>query len=324
MKEKKKNSYGVPTTGPLPLLLFATADHPDRELRNDLRARLEGWLEGLRPRHSKEEVERKLMEFRGTPLEPFELKGSSLRTAVFLTRLAFTSEGGQSRIRINSSSKPFPTGGLVLTHNLGHYFIERLACARRTKTPKSHWAFNPGVVAETGKYPARLPAQGWIGDHGFEAEVDLGSFGDDSWNPTKTEPDEVLKHSKIFGNPRPLLREGFDVWVHQDKLHVAIARPELMMKLAPKLTSGEGLWLELNQYDENEKDSKIQLHMRFQGESRHPLTAQVVLGKTDLGGWIHTGCLSSPELPGGLSERLEQWLPACRTGNSVGSLKKAA
>ena len=62
MKEKKKKSYGVPTTGPLPLLLHAVAKHPDHELRSDLEKQLERWLEGLKPKHSKEKVERKLRE----------------------------------------------------------------------------------------------------------------------------------------------------------------------------------------------------------------------------------------------------------------------
>ena len=70
----------------------------------------------------------------------------------------------------------------------------------------------------------------------------------------------------------------------------------------------------LDQHPEQAKTTKISLHMEISEEQPKPLTAQVILGKTDLGGWIHTSCGLAPELDEKLIAVLKHWGPLSSRG----------
>ena len=318
------HSCGVETTGPLPLFLHAALRHPEWAVRERLWNKLNSWLDTYGPRHNPEEVESVIRNFRGTPLEPFCLDQANLRAAVFLARLAFTRKEGQTRIRINSLDNPLSRGGMVLTHNLKTYFIERLVSGKYTRSPKTHWVFNPGREPEEAKYPPSLPARGWIGDHGYEASIDVGDLDAAGWDCKNISIPDLLNHSHLVGSNHSLIHLGIDAWTVGSRLHIAVARPELMIRLGPQIASPEGIWIILDQHPEYLESAKISLHLGISEETPKPLTAQVVLGLTDLGGWIHTSCGFAPKVEPDLLEVLNQWGPSSIHGQKPQELKKAA
>ena len=315
---------GIHTTGPLPLLIHAALSHPCGTIKERLWKKLEAFVESSRPKHSALEVEKVLQSFQGTVLEPFFLDEKNLRAAVFLTRLAFSQKEGQSRIRINSQLTPSNQGGLVLTHNLKSYFIERLSSAKYTRSPKSHWVFNPGREPIQADIPPRLNAKGWIGDHGYEACIELKDFDKENWSYSNLDIASLLRHSYLRDSRKSLLELGIDAWKRGNRLHIALARPELMIQYGPRVSSMEGLWLVLDQHEESEEASKISLHMGFSEEKPKPLTAQVVLGQTDLGGWIYSDCGFAPQLEEDLNQELIEWSPITIEDESLYPVKLAA
>jgi len=311
---KEEKDYGIETTGPLPLIIHAALLHPEWTIRKRLWKKLNDWLDSLGPKHTVNEVEVVIRNFKGTTLEPFFLDQKNLHAAIFLTRLAFTKIQGQTRIRINSQDNPLNRGGLVLTHNLKTYFIEHLASAKYTCSPKTHWVYNPGREPIRAKLPPKLPAKGWIGGHGYEASLDMKHIMSEGWTYEKIEIPNLLRHSFLKGTNEALINLGFDAWKSHNRLHIAIARPELMIKLGPRISSQGGISLLLDQHPEQAKTTKISLHMEISEEQPKPLTAQVILGKTDLGGWIHTSCGLAPELDEKLIAVLKHWGPLSSRG----------
>jgi hypothetical protein len=315
---------GIPTTGSLPLLIHAALSHPSCKVREKLWIKLDALLDNSFPKHKATEVEKVLLSFKGTVLEPFYLDKNNLRAAVFLTRLAFSQKEKQSRIRINSQLNPLDQGGLVLTHNLKSYFIERLKSAKYTRSPKCHWVFNPGREPIQTDLPPRLNAKGWIGDHGYEACIELKDFGVEEWNYSNINISSLIQHSYLRDSRKSLLDLGVDAWKRRNRLHLAMARPELMIQYGPKISSKEGLWFFLNQHDESENASGVSLHMGFSEEDPKPLTARVVLGQTDLGGWIYSDCEFTPQLEENLNQALLDWCPIIQEDKNLYPEKLAA
>jgi len=309
MSEKDKQRNGVITRGPLPLLLYGANSHPSEKVRKELWKILDRWLEGFRPQHSPSIVREAILGFKGTFLEPFKLDSKNLRIATFLIRLAFSSAGGQTRIRINSALNSYNCGGLVMTHNLRGYYVEMLACGDNTKSPRSLWAFNPGLKPTPRAFPPMLPAQGWIGDQGFEASIDLGKVKNKNWLPESLVFEKLLEHSFLMNNRKNLRDLGIKVSVKNKRLHLSIANPELMIKLGPKICSGEGVKIKLKKCHINNLQPFIQLGMQFLEEEPKPITAQLVLEETDLGGWVYTDFLFCPKIPMELQRIIEKWLP---------------
>ena len=97
-----------------------------------------------------------------------------------------------------------------------------------------------------------------------------------------------------------------------------------MIRLGPQITSESGLWFVLDQKDEDCDSAKIHLNLQLSIEEKRPLTAQVVLGQTDLGGWLFTGCSFSPQLDEDLLEELQDWGPISVKNINLTSDKKAA
>jgi len=304
-----KKPAGPNTNGPLPLLLYAASHHPQSEIQSQLWSALECWLESLNPLHSHELVETALKKHPGTPLEPLLLKDEERRIASFLSRVAFSRTGRQTRIRLNSSLNPSTKGGLILTHNLQGYFVERLSVGSNTRSSNAHWAFNPGIKPDLRKLPPRLPAHGWIGEHGYEVVIDLRNTPVEKWNLHDLKNNALISNSLLIETKKSLLSEGFDVWGDGGQLHVALARAERMIRLGPKISSKEGMWINLRGGDKEMDQPQLRLEFKISERRPQPVVAQLVVGQTDLGGWLHTDCLASPSLPEELQRCLEEWMP---------------
>ena len=98
-----------------------------------------------------------------------------------------------------------------------------------------------------------------------------------------------------------------------------------MIQLSVRRSSSpEGIWIILDQNPEYLESAKISLHFGISEETTKPMTAQVVLGLTDLGGWIHTSCGFAPEVEPDLLESLNQFVPASINSQKPQELSEAA
>ncbi len=302
----------LPTTGALPLLFYTFLHHPEATVRTQVQEALDAWVEQSGPHYSIAEVESVLCHFTGTALEPFRLDDANRQVAVWLTRLAFSKTCRQSRVWINSTFNPEARGGLVLTSNLKYFFMERLAHARPHSGPRKAWAFHPARCPSPEQVPRPLPAQGWVGPNGYEAQVDLPTWVQQAWDgvsfgPSAFRSPELGFHSWIV-QKASLIDSGVDVWTEQHRLHLALRRPEEMIRLGPRLLSPEGLLVHLRVNRTDTDRPMLVLHWRVTGETPLALRCTPKLKKTDFDQWCLTGPLNGPVLPESLQEALGDWI----------------
>lgn len=299
-------SNALITRGTLPLYLFACLKHPVERTRQELRRRLLEWVEACEPQYTEAQIDTVLQNVSGTALEPFRLDGPNRFLANALCRLAFSRTHRRFRVLINSTFNPQAQGGLVLTNNLKYFFVERLACAARTKNPQNAWSFNPGRCPEVGEAPRTLSATGCIGEQGYVAWLTVPGWLQNAWSSVQFGLRESRAHelglgSRVVGG-QSLVDEGVEIWTHQHRLHLALRRPEQMIRLGPRLLSPEGLSLVLRAEIPQRSAWKpelpwLTLRWRVEGEAETPLECTPHLPYTDLNQWCSTGEVNAPEVP---------------------------
>ena len=321
MSGRAATRRGVVTTGTLSILIRAAENHPDENLRREIWRILKEMLEESRPRHSRSDVESVIRSIEGTFLEPFLMDDRTVHVAVFLIRLAFSETGGQTRFRINSISTPDDRGGFVLTHNLSGYHVSRQLGGKHTRTPTSIWSFNPGTFSKTDsrreefmktRSPSKLRSKGWISEKGYRISILLdsniaGAF--QKWNKEKIDMKKLLDSSRMKPSGMKLSDLGFEGRISKNRFELNLAKPESMIKWGPRIRSCKGIELEIR-FPLVDSENIVRCGIRNLSKYSGKVTAHLVLGETDLGGWIYNDFPHTPELGEELQEEINSWIPS--------------
>ncbi len=292
------------TTGTFPLMLLAAFKHPQPAGREKIRGFLSEWVDSLEPKYSAQKIETVLKNNHGTALEPFRLNEDEQWAAILLTRIAFSKKKNQTRVVINSSFNPEQRGGLVLTNNLKHFFVNRLNEDSKTSLPKSAWQFNPGRLQLLPKLPGFLDSSSKLGQAGYELQIRPSPLLTSDWYQIDWDSKLPKRYNDLgmlsyVEGGKSLIQEGVDIWIEQGVVRLQLNKPETIIRWGAKLSSSGGLPLCLRIADQNKnrkKQVRIQVPLRTQSIEKSMQDARLLLVNTDLSGWCCTGDLNGPDL----------------------------
>ena len=227
------NAERVP--GPLGLILTAAHYHPDGGIRAGLLAAFEGWVDGRRPRYSRDEIRRAIEAEEGTPIEPFILSDDDVECAVSLARAAFSKAGGVHRVHILSRENLGVEGGLVLTSNLRPYYLERFALGkRRGRSPKGYRLI-PRCV------PSISLGGSWMTSRGVKVRLEIDDRGpfvrvqspQGKGNLLDLEEARRLQENSCFlGSIEPLSKLGFRIEISKSGWRLIPGSSEAMIRFS--------------------------------------------------------------------------------------------
>jgi hypothetical protein len=239
------SEYGAVPNDDLPLLVVASAFHPDRGVRRSLRASIAGWVEANGPRFTPREVASLLASCRGTAVEPFVLDRRDRYFAVLLARLSLSELAAQTRFRVVSRETLGADGGLMITDNLRAFYIERFARGYRRNTPTHFDHFAPRLMptAQWISAQKRCSARMVVTDGGIEFRVGPLRWEAEMRTEASALPDAVLKHSGVNGTRVLPLRRGFRVAAQGETLVVQTVTAESMLQLGAHMAQGSALVL---------------------------------------------------------------------------------
>ena len=96
-------------------VLIAALEHPDQDFREHLSNKIELWIRSKKPKHSKQSIEKAILECKGTLIEPFILRKKHFYISLILAMLAFTKQENQRVVRLMSEDTyGVYTGGCLL------------------------------------------------------------------------------------------------------------------------------------------------------------------------------------------------------------------
>jgi hypothetical protein len=162
----------------LPLVFEAAFCHPEPQIRYAVQEWTSRWVESLIPRVSAGDVRSALQAQSGTLLEPFSLTPPHLEISVLAIRAAFSEAAALRRFRVVSSGSLGLRGGLVLTDALQSYYVERVAWARRRKTPWSVSFVAPGALSTRPPVASRNDVLVTVTASGLELDVPAACWGE--------------------------------------------------------------------------------------------------------------------------------------------------
>ena len=210
------------------LVVASAFYHPDRALRDGLRTALDAWLKPRKPMSDAEMIRDILASERGTAIEPFVLADEDIDCAIFLTRAAFAAKSDLTRVRIVSKETIGDEGGLVLTRNLGRFYVERYALGKYRKLQHAGLAFVPSLIPDWSKVrPSHFNALLTTDEDGFRVTVPLAE--------AKIDPALLARkyqtHGRIEDSEPGLSRHGLRVECTDGQVQVMSGSPESMIRL---------------------------------------------------------------------------------------------
>ena len=150
-------------------VLIAALEHPDQSFREHLSNKIDHWIRSKKPKHSKQSIEKAILECKGTPIEPFILGKKHFYISLILAMLAFTKEENQRVVRLMSQDTyGVYTGGCLLKDDLSFSYHENFYKGKKPKYEEGNW------FSTYRQYCGELTTHGQLG----------GAFSDDegeSW-----------------------------------------------------------------------------------------------------------------------------------------------
>ena len=185
--------------------------------------------------------------------------------------------------------------------------ISRQLGGKHMRTPTSIWSFNPGTFSKTDsrreefmktRSPSKLQSKGWISEKGYRISILLdsniaGAF--QKWNKEKIDMKKLLDSSRMKPSGMKLSDLGFEGRISKNRLELNLAKPESMIKWGPRIRSCKGIELEIR-FPLVDSENIVRCGIRNLSKDSGKVTAHLVLGETDLGGWIYNDFPHTPEL----------------------------
>jgi hypothetical protein len=124
-----------------------------------------------KPKHSKDSIKNAILECKGTPIEPFILRGKHFYISLILSMLAFTKEENQSVVRLMSEDTyGVDTGGCLLKDDLSFTYHENFYKGKKPKYNEYNWYSCPW------KYPFKkknkIKANLTFSENGYKIKID--------------------------------------------------------------------------------------------------------------------------------------------------------
>ena len=109
-------------------------------------------------------------------------------------------------------------------------------------------------------------------------------------------------------------RFGFRRSYLQEQIQLNLAKPESMIKWGPRIRSCKGIEPEIR-FPLVDSENIVRCGIRNLSKDSGKVTAHLVLGETDLGGWIYNDFPHTPELGEELQEEINSWIPSSGWNN---------
>ena len=152
-------------------VLIAALEHPDAAFREQLSNKIDLWISSKKPKHSRQSIEKAILECKGTPIEPFTLRKKQLYISSILSMLAFTKEENQRVVRLMSEDTyGSNTGGCLLKDDLSFSYHENFYKGKKPKYKEYNWYSCPW------KYPFKkknkIKANLTFSENGYKIKID--------------------------------------------------------------------------------------------------------------------------------------------------------
>ena len=152
-------------------VLIAVLEHPDAAFREHLSNKIDLWINSKKPKHSRQSIEKAILECKGTPIEPFILRKKQFYISSILSMLAFTKEENQKVVRLMSEDTyGVNTGGCLLKDDLSFSYHENFYKGKKPKYKENNWYSCPW------KYPFKkknkIKANLTFSENGYKIKID--------------------------------------------------------------------------------------------------------------------------------------------------------
>ena len=152
-------------------VLIAALEHPDAAFREQLSNKIDLWISSKKPKHSRQSIEKAILECKGTPIEPFILRKKQFYISSILSMLAFTKEENQRVVRLMSEDTyGVNTGGCLLRDDLSFSYHENFYKGKKPKYEEGNWYSCPW------KYPFKkknkIKANLTFSENGYKIKID--------------------------------------------------------------------------------------------------------------------------------------------------------
>jgi hypothetical protein len=296
------------TQGPLPVILLAANEHPDATFRAHLWSRLDDWLEAQSPSIAHDDLDALVSGEKGTFLEPFRLEGDRKRTALFLTRLAFSRTSSVSRFRLVSEDTIGNSGGLVITKSHKAFYSERYGLGKNHLINSGARFFAPSMQ---GGCPMRSSVQEpWHAsmhsdDKGMYVELPerllelVGWLEAGKTQDAKSLAGALLSDSRIGPKKLPITSVGVGLEATDRGLRLVVKSPEALIRFSSYVVKSQSIRLIAQ--------SRFQLSLQLPSTAEGRVPLVVVASDEFASEWMDVRDLGAPILERADIEKITDW-----------------
>jgi len=211
-------------------ILIASLEHPDKTFREHLSNKIDLWISSKKPKHSKDSIEKAILECKGTPIEPFILRKKHLHVSLMLAMLAFTKEENQRVVRLVSEDTfGVNTGGCLLKDDLSFSYHENFYKGKKPKYKENNWFSCPW------KYPSRkknkIKANLGFSENGYKIKINNLNLELLGWK----DPNyyyEVMSNSYILPEAKNFDSLGCSIRFENQSIEIETKSTDNMLKLS--------------------------------------------------------------------------------------------
>jgi len=296
------------THGPLPAILLAAIDHPDKSFRAQLWNNLDKWLIDQSPIFDDAEAASIIDAQRGTFLEPFRLENGAKKVGIFLTRLALSKKVSTSRFRLVSEDTIGNSGGLIITRQLRNFYSERYVHGKNRLVTSDIHFFAPTMKVD-GPFKVRdkkkLFATMSSDDKGLYVDVShelLIHVGWQTWrdqNELKELMTNINANSRIGGKGATFNSIGLSFEFGKNGFRIAAKSPEALIRFSSYVVQGQSIHLS------GARKFGMSIELPKKAEGKAPIN---VVAQDDFADqWMNTKKFGSPDLTIEEIKKISDW-----------------
>ena len=296
------------THGPLPAILLAATEHPNKSFREQLWDRLDKWLLDHSPTIEETEVLSIIESQKGTFFEPFRLEENSKKIAIFLTRLALSEKISMSRFRIVSEDTIGNSGGLIITKKLKNFYSERYVHGKNRLIKSDLHFFAPSMKVD-GPFKLRdenkLFAIMKSDDKGLYLDIPnelIAHVGWKNWsthNELRQLINKISLNSRIGNKGATFSSIGLSFEVAENGFQLAAKSPESLIRFSSYVVQGQSIHLS--------GARKFGMYIELPKQAEGKATINVVAQDDFADHWMNTKKFGAPELTDNEIKKISDW-----------------
>ena len=295
-------------------VLIAALEHPDQSFREHLSNKIDHWIRSKKPKHSKQSIEKAILECKGTPIEPFILGKKHFYISLILAMLAFTKEENQRVVRLMSQDTyGVYTGGCLLKDDLSFSYHENFYKGNKPKYEEGNWYSCPW------KYPFKkknkIKANLTFSENGYKIKINNINPDLVHWTNLGSEDDfqdqvfqgqyvnALESNSYILPERKNVHSLGCRIGFEKQSLVIETESTDEMLKMSVYLMRESILVLDPGESEEGGFRTLIAIKLLPAISENVELFITLVISGFDKGEWIYHHCKDSPEIDD--SEKIE-------------------